>query len=142
MAALKSDASYVALAIVRCRGGARSKQSCAAVQADARYRRRRSSAVAVIRTNLDGCLVAIGLVSRAPARRRKHRDGLSFECFAPGSPAVPSPVIEFTVKRSPATVSAVHDPRREALAAVPRTANGCDRESSHESVAVLFAPAA
>jgi hypothetical protein len=31
------DASYVALAIVRCRAGARSKQSCAAAHTDARY---------------------------------------------------------------------------------------------------------
>jgi hypothetical protein len=57
------------------------------------------------------------------------------------TPTVVKPAIPFAAKRSPATVSAVHYPAAKSLVAVPPTANGCDRESPHESVAVLVAPA-
>jgi hypothetical protein len=56
--------------------------------------------------------------------------------------AIAKPAIPLAAKRSSATVCAVQDPAAKALAAVLPTADECDRESAHESVAVPFAPAA
>jgi hypothetical protein len=67
--------AYVALAIVRCRAGARSKQSCAAAHTDARYWANPQARCDAKPPDRDDRYVANAIVRREAAGRRKRSCG-------------------------------------------------------------------